>query len=145
MSDMLRRTGGCLCGAVRFVVEKAGSEVDACHCSMCRRWAGGPIIALDCGDAISFEGADSITRYRSSDWAERGFCKLCGSSLFYRLLQDGRYAVSAGAFDDQTDFTLSGEIFIDDKPKYYDFAGDRCRMTGAEVFAMFVASGETAG
>ena len=36
-------------------------------------------------DQITWSGADNLATYTSSDWAERGFCKICGSSLFWRL------------------------------------------------------------
>ncbi|NIT13149.1 MAG: GFA family protein, partial [Candidatus Dadabacteria bacterium] len=52
---------------------------------MCRKWCGGPLMAVNCGTDVTFEGEDNITVYDSSSWAERGFCSGCGSHLFYRL------------------------------------------------------------
>lgn len=117
-------TGQCLCGAVRFEAEKVEPHVHACHCSMCQRWNGGPAFAVDVG-SVSFTGEQHMSRYASSDWAERGFCSQCGSNLFYCLKPD-RYIMWAGAFDDQT-FDLDGEIFCADKPDWYNFAGDHPR------------------
>jgi hypothetical protein len=45
--------------------------------------------------------------------------------------------LSAGLFDDFAGLALGKEIFIDDKPAGYAFAGERPRLTGAEVVAMF--------
>ena len=70
----------------------------------------------------------------SSAWAERGFCKACGTTLFYYLKPTQAYTISVGAFDDQTSFQLVREIFIDRKPPGYAFAGDHERWTEAETF-----------
>lgn len=134
---MSKQTGHCLCGAVKVTVEAELSQVDICHCSMCRRWAGGPYFAMDCKSALTFTGEDKIKRYRSSDWAERAFCSECGTNLFYRLVEPDHYVLSAGLFDDQSAFHLEGQIFIDEKPAYYDFANKTKSMTGAEVFALY--------
>jgi len=75
--------------------------------------------------SVTFEGEGNIGRYASSEWAERGFCKLCGSNLFY-LLKPDRYIMSAGAFDQQP-FELASEIFWSNKPDWYNFAGDHPR------------------
>lgn len=114
-------SGQCLCGAVKFTASDVETHVHACHCKMCRRWSGSPALAASVG-SVEFEGEDNITRYESSDWAERGFCKLCGSHLFY-LLKPSRYMMEAGAFDEQH-FELESEIFYAEKPPWYEFAGD---------------------
>jgi hypothetical protein len=74
---------------------------------------------------------------RSSEWAERCFCKQCGTPLFYRLIAQNQYFVSAEALDDRAGYTFTSQIFIDEKPGYYDFANKTQNMTGAEVFAAF--------
>ncbi len=89
---------------------------------------------------VRFDGAENISRYASSDWAERGFCKRCGSSLFYRMREPEQYILAMGAFDDAEPFRLTGEIYIDEKPGGYDFAGDHPRLTGAEFLASLGSS-----
>jgi hypothetical protein len=101
---------------------------------MCRRWSGGPGLAISV-EKIEFSGEENLERYPSSDWAERGFCSKCGTSLFYRLIESDQYMVWMGSFDDQADFRLSGEIYIDEKPPAYDFAGEHPRQTGTEFLA----------
>ncbi len=103
---------------------------------MCRRLAGSPLLAAS-AEGVSFTGDGSIGLFDSSDWAERGFCKNCGSGLFYRLKETGGYHIPVGLFDDQSAFRVKGEIFIDRKPPGYDFAGDHPRLNEAETFAMF--------
>jgi hypothetical protein len=134
--------GRCLCGAVTFTVALKTQDVGACHCDMCRTWCGGPSLALDCAAAPVFESDDQLGVYRSSDWAERLFCKTCGSSLFYRLVEGGHYSVQVGAVELDETARLTVQIFTDEKPAYYAFANDTKMMTGAEVFAEFAGGQE---
>jgi hypothetical protein len=138
-------TGGCLCGAVRFTATYDKIGVGLCHCGMCRRWTGAPMFGVHLDGAITFDTDDTLTWYKSSDWAERGFCATCGTSLFYRLtVGDGMVVPASGAFDDQTIFSgLRREIFTDEKPAYYNFAGDHDCLTGAEFMA-WMSSGHAA-
>ena len=126
MSTTINATGRCLCGAITFEAVGVETEIHACHCSMCRRWSGGgPGFATQV-ESVTFTGESSLGRYDSSDWAERGFCKTCGSCLFYRLKPD-TYILSIGSFDDPDAFVLHGEIYHDDKPTTYALAGDHPR------------------
>jgi hypothetical protein len=129
--------GSCLCGAVRFTASPKDHEVGACHCSMCRKWTAGPFMVRDCGDTLKVENESNLGVYRSSEWAERCFCKKCGSALFYRLVQNGNCYASAEAFEDRAGYALSSQVFIDEKPAYYEFANKTHNMTGEEVFAAF--------
>ena len=130
-------SGKCLCGAVTLTVTPKNIHFDACHCSMCRRWAGGPLLAVECEADAVFEGKDSIRVYDSSEWAQRGFCKACGTHLYYRLKGDGHFAVPIGLLDDSVPWEFTTQIFVDQQPNYYEFANETKHMTGAEVFAAF--------
>lgn len=141
----MTRTGSCLCGAVRFEIATPPETVGACHCTMCRKWSGGIFLGLEVGaDAVTFNGTAEPRTYASSDWAERGFCATCGSSLFYRITapgpHQGQYAFGLGTLDDADGIPLTSEIFIEEKPDGYSFAGDTTKMTGAEVFALYAPS-----
>ncbi|MFO0675926.1 MAG: GFA family protein [Polyangiaceae bacterium] len=134
---MTTHSGSCLCGAVRFTAEGVNTAHSACHCGMCRRWGGGgPFFGVRT-TSVTFEGDDSITRYASSPWAERGFCSKCGTHLFYFLVPAAKYMMSAGIFADTAAFRLASEIFVDHKPDGYAFAGDHPRLTEAETLAKF--------
>jgi hypothetical protein len=137
MTTVSPMSGGCLCGAVRFTATPKDRDVGACHCSMCRKWTAGPFMVVDCADTMKIENDTSLGVYRSSEWAERCFCKNCGTALFYRLVGKGQHYVSAEAFDDRAGYALTSQVFIDEKPDYYDFANKTHNMTGAEVFAAF--------
>ena len=139
MGDVTRKTGHCACGAVTFTAG-APDHYGVCHCGMCRRWAGGPMMAVNCGTDVAFSGDVAI--WVSSEWAERGHCGACGTVLFYRLRDSGQHYMVLGAFDDQDGWTMDSQIFVDRKPAHYEFANETKRMTEAEVFAT-VAAGQT--
>jgi len=136
------RSGGCLCGSVRFAIHVPEARFNVCHCGMCRRWCGGPFLAVHCEAGADFASGGGLAWYRSSKWGERGFCRNCGTSLFWRLADDpaAMLAVSAEAFDDAADLKLDRHIYIDHKPARYDFADDRPRLTEAEILAEFGAT-----
>ena len=137
MSDTFTGTGRCLCGQTRFSAKTIGKDFGACHCSMCRKWGSGPFMATGCGTQVTFDNEQNISVYNSSDWAERGFCKLCGTHLFYRLKQTGQHFMPIGLFDDDSNFTFERQVFIDSKPDYYCFSNETNNMTGEEVFAKY--------
>lgn len=125
----------CLCGNVSIKVQKPASEVGACHCSMCRKWGSGPLLTVEAGSGAEIEINDErlITRYRSSEWAERGFCSNCGSNLFYHLLPSDAYSIPVDLFDHQENAQLTVEVYYDHKPDYYRFANDTKKLTEADI------------
>lgn len=143
MSEARARTGGCLCGDVRFTMRPKSETFGACHCGMCRRWSAGPYIEVDCAPGgLVIEDDARLAAYRSSEWAERLFCKTCGSSLFFHYLPADHYSVAFDALDDVEGLVFDQQIFIDEKPRAYSFAEDTAKMTGAEIIAKFKASQE---
>ncbi len=133
-----KRVGKCLCGAVEISISAAADKIGACHCTMCRRFSGGSaFMAVHGTEQIDAKGAEHIGRYKSSDWAERGFCTQCGTPLFYHLtVGTMEYFYSAGLFqNDDKDFKVNLEIFVDQKPDFYDFANAQSqRKTSEKVF-----------
>ncbi|KRS10383.1 hypothetical protein XM53_21360 [Roseovarius atlanticus] len=138
----MHKSATCLCGAVKIDIAHAPETVGACHCGMCRKWSGGIYLGLHVkAAAATITGADAITAYTSSDWAERCFCATCGTNLFYRVTapgpMQGDMHVGLGLLDDPTGISLTEEIFIDRKPDGYALVGNHKRMTEAETLAMF--------
>ena len=138
MSKIAKANGSCLCGNVQFTATQISNTVGACHCNMCRKWGGGPFMEVDCGQNTKFSNEESISIYDSSAWSERGFCKNCGSHLFYRLKESKQYIMSVGLFEDNVNFVFDHQVFIDEKPHFYEFSNCTKNMTGEEVFAQFV-------
>ncbi len=128
--------GSCLCGAVSISAADH-TEINACHCGMCQRWGGGPLLSVHCGSDLQISGTEAVAVFKSSDWAERAFCAKCGTHLYYRLIPANEYAVPVGLFQDGTAFRFTEQIFIDKKPHYYTFSDQTSQLTEAEVFAKY--------
>ncbi len=136
MSKNLALTGRCMCGAVKVTGYANKPDVAACHCDMCRRWSSGPYFEVSF-DEVKFEGEQNITKIRSSDWAERGFCKLCGSNLYYHIIDSDEYQISAGLLDQQSELQLTLQVFIDKAPRFCNLAAETETMTAAQVYAKY--------
>lgn len=125
---MTEAKGGCLCGSVTFKAKFDDLTVNTCHCSQCRRWSGHQWASVDVNiSAMEIaDDAGALAWFRSSDYARRGFCKLCGSSLFWHADKlDGHkdtIAIAAGTVTEPSQLTLTSHIFTDDQGDYYDIA-----------------------
>ena len=128
MSDA--QHGECLCGRIKVTLSAPVDHVEACHCPMCLRWCGGPFLTIHAPEGSTVSG-DTLTVYRSSFIAERAFCSLCGSNVFYRFRDGPELMLSAGMFD-TSGFVLSREIFHDRKPAFYEFTGETDKLTGLQ-------------
>ena len=113
-------TGSCLCGGVAFTIDQELEPIQVCHCSQCRKQSGHFYAATNVADAdIVIEGRENITWYEASDFARRGFCKACGSLLFWKPRVDPYISVLAGSFDEPTGLAGQCHIFVGDKGDYY--------------------------
>ncbi|HEX8449593.1 MAG TPA: GFA family protein, partial [Allosphingosinicella sp.] len=92
--------GACLCGAVSFEVKGDLPPPDACHCTACRKSSGHYFASTDIPrETLTIRGAEHVTWYASSEKARRGFCSICGASLFWDPLHRDWTAVAMGAFE----------------------------------------------
>lgn len=116
--------GSCLCGGVTFELIGPLRNSVACHCLQCRKTSGHYVSAtqVEAGH-LKITQDDTLTWYRSSLPAERGFCNRCGSSLFWRHDDDnGATSVMSGTLDGDTGITTEKHIFVADKGDYYTIA-----------------------
>ena len=131
--------GQCLCGTIKFLATLKSLDVHACHCGVCRRQGGGcASMTISLQDRAKIEsGEDKLTTFKSSEWGERLFCSNCGTHLFVHAPAFNYFGVSAGALndDDAEKMVLEAELFIDKKPTFYAFAGERKRLTEEEFLA----------
>lgn len=146
MIKMASKSGSCLCGEVEYELAEEPTSYGACHCGMCRKFSGGIELGIQVPPGgVRFVPTDKLAIYESSEWAERGFCMLCGSSIFWRLTAEGpmqgMFSIAAGTLEDMSGMTFDAEVYIDCKPASHEFAGERTRLTQAEVEAM-AAGGE---
>ena len=118
-------TGRCLCGAIAYRIDGPLVDLGACHCSQCRRQSGHFWASFDVApEDLTITGMDNVTWYRSSETAERGFCRTCGSFLFWREVGAEAFEISAGSLDRPTGLHLEKHIFVADKGDYYEIADD---------------------
>ncbi|WP_417464793.1 GFA family protein [Kordiimonas sp.] len=114
-------TGGCLCGAVRYEVTGPLRDIVNCHCSMCQKLHGSfgaHTKALKKNIKITRD--DGLTFYKTSDVAERGYCKDCGSSLFWQPFDLDATGILAGSLDDASGLKTMGHIFVGEKANFIE-------------------------
>ncbi len=114
-------TGGCLCGAVRFQVSGPLRDVVNCHCSMCQKLHGvfGAHSKAKKNDIAIIEDR-GLKWYRTSKIAQRGFCRECGSSLFWQPDEQDSTGILAGSLDQPTGLNTMGHIFVGEKADFYE-------------------------
>ena len=118
-------TGGCLCGAVRYEVKGPLRDVVNCHCSMCQRLHGGFGPHSKASKAsITVTRADGLSWYRTSEVAQRGFCRECCSSMFWEPFELDATGIIAGTLDSPTGLMTIGHIFIGEKADFYEITDD---------------------
>lgn len=115
--------GSCLCGAVAVSVAGPLREVVYCHCGQCRKQTGLYYAASNAmnGD-VTVSGGEHVTWYHSSETGRRGFCKVCGSALFWKSEGADHLSIMAGIFDKGTPLVAGHHIFCEDKGDFYEVA-----------------------
>lgn len=116
-------SGSCLCGAVSFEVDGPLPAPDACHCTQCRKHSGHVFVSTDVPRAaVTVRGGEHVTWYQSSEKVRRGFCRVCGSSLFWDPIFRDKLGIAMGAFAKPTDTRIAIHVHVADKGDYYDIA-----------------------
>jgi hypothetical protein len=122
MAEIL--TGGCLFGAVRYRITGAPVEALYCHCRMCRRAHGAPVVAWLTVPLAAFAvTAGNPVAYRSSAKAFRQFCGRCGTPLTWCEADDPRLVdVSIASFDDPDAAAPTLHLWTDSRIGWFDTA-----------------------
>lgn len=117
-------TGRCLCGAIRFRVNGPIHDPHICHCGMCRVQSGHCAASAKANKTdFSIEGDENVTWFQSSALARRGFCRDCGSVLFWDNGSDN-IGISLGSLNQPTGLNIERHIFVEDKADYYEIDDD---------------------
>jgi hypothetical protein len=117
MSDKVF-SGGCACGAIRYVASGQARYMGNCHCRDCQQATGSayfPAIlvkksdfTLKCGEPTWFERMSD-----SGHAMSRGFCSGCGSPLFLKNeVNEGAIVLFAGSLDDPSLYRPSRNIYV---------------------------------
>lgn len=97
--------GGCLCGAVRYVLNARPLAVNACHCMDCKKLTGATnlLMILAPRDAFAHEGATARYRKRADSGNEVDIvrCSNCGVRLWHEPLTAPQLVILAvGTLDE---------------------------------------------
>jgi hypothetical protein len=110
-------SGGCLCGKIRYQLTSEPVFPHFCSCHMCQRWSGSAVAAwVDFPVAsVTFEKSE-LTWYRTCETTQRGFCPVCGSSIF--ALDDGSeyISITIGTLDDPNLTVPESQSFPESAP-----------------------------
>jgi hypothetical protein len=103
------RTGGCLCGAVRYSVRGEPVRVRRCHCAGCRRESGSAFTVYAQWPVEAFELSGELASFD-----DRAFCPRCGSRLVDTSgLGSGLVEIRLGSLDDAPfDLQPESEIWV---------------------------------
>lgn len=131
--DRKTRTGGCQCGAVRFEARALLDNPHVCHCRMCQRATGNffaPLVGVP-NDALAWQGLPAV--FESSEGVERGFCRDCGTPLFYRHRGGAHTSIMMGTFDDPAGVPLFYEFGMESRLPQLDRLGAVETYTSDEI------------
>lgn len=118
------KTGSCLCGAVAFEVTGPMKDALACHCTQCRKQTGSYWISSTVADVdLKLTLETGLKWFVSSEMAQRGFCKECGSTLFWKQNGSSTTSICVGAINGNSGLKLEGHIYCDDAGDYYEIVG----------------------
>ena len=121
-------TGGCLCGALRYRLDRRHLNAMHCHCQMCRKAHGTAFSTHVVCRPDQFEwlpGHDGRKAYVSSPGAAREFCPDCGAHvLVHGQSGDGNFAVPAGTLDGAPDITILGHMYVDEQVPWLELDDD---------------------
>ena len=112
--------GGCLCNGTTYELHGPLRPVVACHCRQCRKTSGHYVAATQVAAADAVINGDTLRWFRSSDEAERGFCSVCGSNLFWRRVGSDRLSVWAGTIDGDTGLKMESQLYAGSAGDYYE-------------------------
>lgn len=126
MTDRLL-DGGCLCGDLRYRITGQPFDAEYCHCRMCQRAAGAPVVVwmdFNVGQVSWVSGAPQ--EFASSANVRRGFCGRCGATMSFR---DERYpdyyTLAVASLDDPQSVQPRYHIHTDSQPSWF-LLGDDC-------------------
>ncbi|NNF76392.1 MAG: GFA family protein [Rhizobiales bacterium] len=126
-------TGRCLCGSLQYRIEGPVGKPHACHCGQYLQQRGHYAVSADVQRTYFSTTQDrGLKWYESSSFARRGFCKECGSALFWDGGDDKIY-ISIGSLDQSTGLRLASHIFVDEKADYYEIEDELPKFAGYDT------------
>ena len=135
-------SGGCQCGAVRWHATEVGDNPHLCHCRMCQKAHGNmfaDLVRIKAEHLTWTRGKAS--EFNSSDLAARGFCRDCGTPLYYRALSGPSLSMSIASFDTPHAIPIRYEMGLEGRhPDFRPLPGAEQVGTTEEAMAEDAAS-----
>ena len=114
------KIASCLCGGIKIKVKGKLRHVSNCHCSQCMKTHGNFAAYTGCPEVnITYISKKTLKWFRSSNIAKRGFCSICGASIFYKRIKSENISIAAGVFEYPTKMKTVSNIFTKGKLDYY--------------------------
>jgi hypothetical protein len=136
--------GQCLCGAVRFEVERFVGPFELCHCSRCRKGSGAAFAAMIGVAADDFKwisGREVVVSYESPvsehpPGYRVSFCRTCGSPMPMQEDGDEWFEIAAGVLDDDPGRLPDRHIFVDYAGPWHEITDGLPQLTKRELIRM---------
>ena len=135
--------GSCLCQSVVYEIEGPLRQVVGCHCIQCRKTSGHYVAATQGHwSKLTFTNEEGLAWYQSSETAKRGFCRTCGSSLFWRRFDNDLISISAGTLDNGEDLNIVCHIHADTPGAHYELSDGVPQIDQSELDALVPPLGD---
>lgn len=123
---MIKDSGACQCGKITFELWDFNPEYSVCHCTDCRKWTGSFYACIAAKtDHYKISGAEHITWYQKAPKSQQGFCKHCGSAIFWRESPDAtELDFAIGMLNNPNQLRPKRHIFCQSKANFYDIPKD---------------------
>lgn len=118
-------TGGCLCGGVRYRIDGARRDIINCHCENCRKTHGhvAAYTSISHSDLSLLKQKSLLWFHDASPDTYRGFCNVCGSSLFWDARSgNDKISVAAGTLDASHGLKTIGHVYVSEAGDYYEIS-----------------------
>jgi len=110
----------CLCGGIKLKTKGKLRPVINCHCLQCMKTHGNYASYTNILESeVQFLSTKTLKWFFSSKKAKRGFCSVCGASIFFKHLGSKKISISAGMFKNPTNLKTQSNIYIKGKLDYY--------------------------
>lgn len=117
--------GGCLCGRLRYEA-RALEDAGYCHCRLCQRSSGAPVLAWATFRAKTFAYVKGEpTSYPSSEHGRRDFCAVCGTQIAFRDVASGtRVDINIATLDDPAAIEPEYHVWVASRLPWFEIADD---------------------
>lgn len=136
--------GSCLCGGVRYEIDRVSGPFELCHCRRCRKASGSAFVATIGAETRDFrllQGRELITTYEAP-LLERppayrtSFCRRCGSPVPLPEPDADRFEMTVGGLDDDPGLRPERHIYVELSAPWFEISDRLPRLDKAALAAL---------